>query len=158
MLAFLRGHFRRMLEMQREVYDDTGHLDRLAEEQRNRHRGSAAEPVSNKQRDIVAEVEKLILIVRQDGSSVGLLEALGQVREDMQQVADRLAQGKAGKITQRIELDIIEALEELRDALSPRTRALNSTRQHRLAAEPLRGRLGHGAGRRDVVELKPVRL
>ena len=103
-------HVRRMMEMQQEVYEDTVRLEKLAEEQPGRNLGIETERLSIKQRRLIADVEKMILILREDGTAVALPVALEQIREDMQQVAGRLAEGKVDrKITQAIEDDIIEA-------------------------------------------------
>ena len=71
--------------------------------------------MSEKGRNIVIEVDKLFLALRDNGTSVGLIEALGQVRDDAQQVASRLGEGNVGEITRLIEIDIIKPLEEILD-------------------------------------------
>ena len=46
------------------------------------------------------------MLLRDDGTAVAFPEAAEQMRDDMQQVVERLAQAKVGKITQSIEEDI----------------------------------------------------
>ena len=101
--------------MQREVYEGTVRLDRLPVKQRGRDFEIAAVRLSEKECNIVIEVDKLILALHDNGTSVGLIEALGQVRDDAQQVASRLREGNVGEITQLIEVDIIKPLEEILD-------------------------------------------
>ena len=56
-------------------------------------------------------------LLQDEGSSVAFPEVVGQARDDMQQVAERLSASKAGAVTQGFEQDIIAALEEMIDAL-----------------------------------------
>ncbi len=92
-------------------------LDRLAAEQRGQVLKTAATLLAEKERNIVAEADKWIPVLREDGASVGLIEALGAVGEDARQVADRLAECKVGEITQSIEIDITKTLEDIVDAI-----------------------------------------
>jgi hypothetical protein len=78
--------------------------------------------LSHKQSLVVVDVDKVLALLREEGSAVALPEAVQQVREDMQQVVYRLARGmvensKEGISTQGIERDIITALQEIIDAL-----------------------------------------
>jgi hypothetical protein len=101
-----------MLKRQREVHEGTVRLSR-AEEQRGRNLDNQAERLVKKELHIAGDVEKLIPLVREDGTTVGLLEVLETIHEDMQLVAHRLAESKVDRITQAIEIDIIEHLEEM---------------------------------------------
>ncbi|HOM17931.1 MAG TPA: hypothetical protein PLQ00_11420, partial [Thermoguttaceae bacterium] len=76
-----------------------------------------ASRLSSKELEIVLEAEKALALLKEDGTAVAFIEATTQVREDMEQVAERLAQAKVNQITQQIELDIIAALEEMIEAL-----------------------------------------
>ena len=73
--------------------------------------------LSNREAEIVMEVEKALSLLRQEGSSVAMPEAVQQVHDDMQQLVHRLAEGKTEVLTQAIETDVIKALEEIIDAL-----------------------------------------
>ena len=72
--------------------------------------------LSNREAEIVAEVEKALSLLREEGSSVAMPEAVQQVRDDMLQLVQRLAEGKTEVLTQAIETDVIKALEEIVDA------------------------------------------
>ena len=117
MLAMLEARFRKMLQMQREVYDGTVLLGKVPEADRSHNHEIQARRLSNKETKIVVEVDKALLLLREDGTAVAFPEAVDQLREDMQQVVLRLAQTKVDNITQAIEEDIIAALEEMIDAL-----------------------------------------
>ncbi|MFZ5828732.1 MAG: hypothetical protein ACOY3P_01525 [Planctomycetota bacterium] len=117
MLAMLEARFRKMLELQREVYEGTVRLDKVPAEQRSQNHEIESGRLSSKESQIVVEVDKAMLLLKEDGTAVVFPEAVGQMREDMLQVVHRLAQARVEQITQAIELDIIAALEEMIDAL-----------------------------------------
>ena len=68
--------------------------------------------LSRQESQIVHEVDKALLLLHEDGSSVAFPEAIEQMRDDMRQVTERLAALKVEKVTQALEKDIIAALEE----------------------------------------------
>jgi uncharacterized protein YdiU (UPF0061 family) len=53
----------------------------------------------------------------EEGSSIALPATVEQIRDDMEQVSERLEQTEVGAITQGVEEDIIAALEEVIEAL-----------------------------------------
>ncbi len=127
MLAMLEARFRKMLEMQIEVYERT-----LALQQREFASWAGRERVecqrlSVRESEIVVEVDRALAVLREDGSAVAFPEAVEQMRADMDTVTRRLAQMTADEpevrnkqylgITVRIEEDIIAALEETIAAL-----------------------------------------
>ncbi len=116
-LAMLEARFRKMLEMQLLVYEGTRRLDQIDPEDRDRAHGIEAGRLSRQETQIVVEADAALLLLREEGSAVAMPEAVEQVREDMKQVADRLAEAKVDELTQSIEEDIIAALEEMIAAL-----------------------------------------
>jgi hypothetical protein len=116
-LAMLEARFRKMLEMQRDVYDGTVRLDKIPQAERTHNHEIESSRLSGKEMQIVVEIDKTLLILREDGTTVAFAEAADQMRTDMQQVVDRLSQAKVSQVTQGIELDIIATLEEMIDAL-----------------------------------------
>ena len=117
MLAMLQARFRKMLQLQREVYEGTTRLDAIPEAERRHTHEIRASRLGTQQTQIVLEADKALLMLRDDGTAVAFPEAIEQMRDDMQQVAQRLAQAKVGQITQAIEEDILAALEEMIEAL-----------------------------------------
>lgn len=117
MLAMLEARFRKMLDLQTEVYEGTQRLDKVPKPQRSHNHEIEASRLSGKETQIIIECDKVLLLLREDGTAVAFPEAVQQMREDMQQVELRLAQVKVGQITQAIEKDIIAALEEMIEAL-----------------------------------------
>jgi hypothetical protein len=116
-LASLEVRFRKMLEMQLRVRDDTVRLARAAETDRNRLTEMESSQLSLQERRIVVEADKCLVLLREEGSSAAFPESAQQMRDDMQQVTDLLATANVGSLTQGIEQDIIEALEEMIEAL-----------------------------------------
>jgi len=116
-LALLEGRFRKMLEMQQAVYDATVLMDKKPQEKRDRADEIEADRLARKEIKIIGEVDKAMVLLREDGTSVALPEAVSQIREDMEMVAERLTDAKVGKLTQDVETDIIEALQEVIGAL-----------------------------------------
>ena len=67
--------------------------------------------------EIAVEAIKALTLLKEEGSSVSFPEAVIELREDMLVVSRRLEESKVGKLSQAIEKDIIESLEEMIDAL-----------------------------------------
>src|SRR5262249_49597842 len=60
---------------------------------------------------------KALTLLREEGSSIAFPEAVEQMRDDMLTVVGRLERFDVAELTQGIERDIIESLEELVEAL-----------------------------------------
>ena len=76
--------------------------DAVAEAQRNRSHEIESGRLSGKETDIVIECDKALLVLHEDGTAVAFPEAVGQMRDDMQQIVLRLAETKVSNITQAI--------------------------------------------------------
>lgn len=117
MLAALEQRFRKMLQMQIAVYEGTKRLDKIPEKARDRDDEIESGRLSRKESEIVAEADRAMALLAEDGTAVAFPEAVLEMREDMEQVVVRLAQFKVNMMTQGIEEDIIAALEEMIEAL-----------------------------------------
>jgi hypothetical protein len=117
MLALLEGRFRKMLEMQLKVYEETIALGKIPVEQRNRAVDIRAGRLAFDERKIAAEADRCLTLLLEEGSSVAFPEVVEQIRDDMEDVSARLAQSKVDRITQGLEEEIIAALEEMIEAL-----------------------------------------
>jgi hypothetical protein len=127
-LTQLVVRFRRMLELQNAVYEGTVRLDRVPSDQRDHDDEITAARLGRQELLIVQEADKALLLLREEGSSVAFPEAVEQMRDDMKQVAERLAAVKVGEITQGLEQDIIAALEETIAALEKAIKDLEKNR------------------------------
>ncbi len=117
MLTLLEARVKKMLEMQVQVHDDTVRLDKALAKSTDRGLEIEAGKLGFEQRRIVAEADKALALLKEEGSSVAFPETLEQARRDMDQVAVRLSRVLLGSVTQGIEEDVIAALEEMLDAL-----------------------------------------
>ncbi len=116
-LVMLEARFRQMLAVEQEVYEGTVRLDKVPEAERTHSHEIESSRLSGKQSQILGEVDKALVLLREDGTAAAMAEATQQIREDMQQVVPRLAQAKVGKVTQGLEQDIITALQEMIETL-----------------------------------------
>ena len=116
-LALLESRFRRMLEMQVKVYESTMRLDKIPLARRDRHVDLEATKLSFQERRIVMEADKALALLQEEGSSVAFPESVEQMRDDMEDVVDRLTQARIGRMTQSLEEDIIESLDEMVEAM-----------------------------------------
>jgi hypothetical protein len=127
-LTMLAARFRKMLEAQVKVYDGTVRIDRVPESARDHDEEIEAARLSREETLIVREADKAMVLLREEGSSVAFPEAVEQMREDMQQIAERLAELKVGMLTQELEQDVIAALEETIAALEKALKDLEKNR------------------------------
>jgi len=62
---------------------------------------------------IAVEAEKLLEIMREEGSTVVIPEVISDMRQDLDLLAKRLSKMQAGEYTQEIQTDVINTLKEL---------------------------------------------
>ncbi len=117
MLAMLEARFTEMLKLQIEIYDGTKRLDKVPVADRSHNHEIDAGRLSGKESQLVVDCDKVLMLLREEGSAVAFPEAVEMMQEDMQQVVLRLAQARVGEITQVIEEDIIAQLKETIEAL-----------------------------------------
>lgn len=139
-LTQLAARFRKMLELQIQVYDGTVRLDRVPEAKRDHDNEIEAARLSRQESQIVGEADKALLLLHEEGSSVAFPEAVEQMRGDMRQIAERLGEVKVDAITQGLEQDVIAALEETIASLEKAIKDLEKKKtpmgQPRAAGEP----------------------
>ncbi|HWB12588.1 MAG TPA: hypothetical protein VG826_25405 [Pirellulales bacterium] len=129
-LALLEARFRKMLQTQTEVYEGTVRVDRVKPEDRTHNEEIEAGRLSRQERAILDELTGAETLLREDGTSVAFPEAVQELREDMEQVAARLAEAKVDQVTQLTEQDILAALEEMIAAFQ-KARKENEEKQQR---------------------------
>jgi hypothetical protein len=130
-LAMLEARFLRMLQLQRQVLDGTVRLDKVPLQDRTHTHEIESGRLSTREMEIVVEADKALLLLHEDGTAVAFPEALGQARQDMQQVVQRLSAAKVDKITQGVEEDIIAALQEMLDAVKKAQKKQEQNKQSR---------------------------
>jgi hypothetical protein len=112
MLVLLEARFRKMLEEQNEVYSETKKLDKASATAPEHELEIASGRLSRRERLIVREADRALVLLREDGTSIAFPESVEQARDDMQQIAERLNRVKVDLLTQTMEEDVIAALEE----------------------------------------------
>jgi hypothetical protein len=116
-LTMLAARFRKMLDAQMKIYDGTVRLDKVAEADRDHDDEIEAARLSREESLLVREADRALVLLKEEGSSMAFPETVSLMRDDMQQVTTRLSEIKVGALTQQLEQDIIEALEETIAAL-----------------------------------------
>lgn len=154
MLVLLEARIRKMLDAQNEVYDETVKLDQTTKQIAHHELEIASASLGRKEDQIVNEVDRALVLLREDGTSVAFPEALQQAREDMQTVAERLRRVKPDKITQGLEKDIIATLEETLAALQ---QALKELREQKASQQGGGGEPGEQALVDQLAELRMIR-
>ena len=127
-LASLESRFRKMLSMQLLVYQETVRLDGEAEG-KDANVIARGKQLATQEEEIVQEVDKALVVLREEGSSVAFPEAVEAIREDAAAIVQLLDQGKAGELSQTLEQAVIEAIEEMVDALQKEMEKKNDEEQ-----------------------------
>jgi hypothetical protein len=120
LLNALEKRCRLMLEMQRQVKAGTVKVDkdiRANDGKAKRALHQEASRLGDKENEIIREATKALELLGEEGKSIAFAEVLKQVRSDMEEVKDFLFRTKVGSLTQEIEEDIIQTLEEMIKAL-----------------------------------------
>ena len=94
-LASLESRFRKMLSMQLLVYQETVRLGGEAEG-KDANVIARGKQLATQEEEIVQEVYKALVVLREEGSSVAFPEAVEAIREDAASIVQLLYQGKAG--------------------------------------------------------------
>jgi len=122
LLAKLQGRCERMLALQIIVRDGTVIVDKEMKakpqtEVEQRASAQASNDLAIKEDEIVREANLAIRLIEAEGSAIAFAEVFKQVRGDMVTVASRLRKTDVAVVTQTIENDIIDTLQEMIAAL-----------------------------------------
>ena len=154
MLVLLEARFRQMLDAQVEVYEKTEKLDTSRANVQTHELEIAVGRLGRKESQIIRDADRALILLREDGTSVAFPEALEQAREDMQTVAERLADVKISLITQGLEEDIIATLEEILAALQ---QAIKELREQKSQQQQGQGQPGEQPLVDQLAELRMIR-
>ncbi len=154
MLVLLEARFRKMLAAQIAVYEQTKSLDATQAHAKEHELEIASGRLSRKEGLIVRDADRALILLREDGTSVAFPEAVEQAREDMQAVANRLAEVKLSEITQGLEEDVIAALEETLAALQ---QAIKELREQKASQQKGGGEPGEQPLVDQLAELRMIR-
>ncbi len=155
-LTMLAARFRKMLDAQTKIYEGTKRIDRIPEADRDHDQQIEAARLSREEDLLGKEADRALVLLREEGSSMAFPETVSLMRDDMQQVTKRLADMNVGKLTQDIEKDIIEALEETIAALDKAIKDLDK-KKTRPGQSPPAGQPGDPPLVDKLAELKMIR-
>ncbi len=122
-LRDLEARFREMLSTQRIINDATIRLDKVGRGAGGKRQefGRAEQlelaDLSTRQRTLAQQAATCLHILDEDGTTIAFPRVVEQLSEDMTTVADRLAGYRVGVLTQTIEREIVETLEQLLEAV-----------------------------------------
>ena len=120
-LAQLEVRFKKMLELQKSIYDSTLRLD----EKLKKNDGKDADGtlsvesvrLSGRENDVYMEGNKALLLLQEDGTAVAMTEALASAVEDIQGVIELFNKANVGVSNQTRQENILATLEELLEAI-----------------------------------------
>lgn len=116
MLAALEARFKKMLAAQLIIYHDTVRLSKAGESEKATAQARAVK-LSQGEQEILIDADKALILLKEEGSSIAFPESVAGIRQDVQNLVGWLRDAKVGELTQAVEKDVIEALEELIEAL-----------------------------------------
>lgn len=116
MLTSLESRFKKMLSEQLLIYQDTVQLGAKGKDEPNLE--PRARQLARREDEIVQEVNKAMILLQEEGSSVAFPEAVEAIRDDMRSIVRLLDNSDVGELTQTVEQNVIESLEEMIDALN----------------------------------------
>ena len=89
----------------------------------------SANRLAGDQKIIATAAGRALLLLKEDGTSIAFPVTVEELQQDMAQVATRLSAAKVNEITQQIEADIVETLNELIEALVQRQEEMEEQEQ-----------------------------
>jgi hypothetical protein len=116
-LRDLEARFRDMLARQRPINEATIELDGIGADHFGRSDQLRLADLSAQQLKLSEDAAACLHILDEEGTTVAFPHVVGQLSEDMRTVSERLAQAQVGSVTQTIEREIVETLEQLLDAV-----------------------------------------
>lgn len=112
-LRDLESRFRELLTKQRPINEATLTLDEVGRDNFKRAERLRLADLSTDQRELAKQAATCLHILDEEGTTIAFPRIVGQLGEDMETVAERLAVWKVGRVTQTIEQEIVETLEQL---------------------------------------------
>ena len=116
-LRDLESRFREMLSLQRDINASTTALAKRGREAFGRAEQLELAELSAAEHRLSSQAAACGHILDEEGTTVVFPRIVGQVAEDMEAVAERLAALHVGPLTQGLEQEIVDTLEQLLEAL-----------------------------------------
>ncbi len=116
-LRDLEARFRAMLSKQRPINESTLSLDQLGRERFGRAEELQLADLSAEQQTLAEQAATCLHILDEEGTTIAFPRVVEQLAEDMKSSADRLASLDVGTVTQTIQQEIVDTLEQLLEAV-----------------------------------------
>ena len=158
-LEELESRLTRMKEAQIRIYQATKSLHKVSTtlKEDSGETGIKANRLSLDERKIVRLAGSTLLLLKEEGSSIAFPQEMEQVKQDMEEVTERLAQIKIGTITQGIQQDIIEALSDMLAAVKQAQKDQEQRKQNQQNQKPKPGQPTDPSLIDMLAELKMIR-
>jgi hypothetical protein len=116
-LRDLEARFREMLAEQRVINDETARMDQIGRHNFRRAEELQLADLSTRQRALSDDAATCLHILEEDATTIVFPRVVGHLSEDMALVAERLASLYVGAVTQEIEREIVETLQQMLEAI-----------------------------------------
>ncbi len=156
-LTRLEERFRRMLERQLKVNEQTERIDRIPDNARLTDFEITCRKLVSDEREILAEADNALALLREDGTAVAIPEAVDQIRRDLQQIIDQLTDFKTGAITRDIQQEVVETLTYLVAVMEKAQEDLQNEIRRCAEGEPGSAQPGEQPLVQSLAELKLIR-
>ena len=159
-LAQLEVRFKKMLDLQKSIYDSTLRLD----EKLKKNDGKDADGtlsvesvrLSGRENDVYMEGNKALLLLQEDGTAVAMTEALASAVEDIQGVIELFNKANVGVSNQTRQENILATLEELLEAIKREMKDMEDKEQQSQNGESPAGEMMEALVD-QLAELKMIR-
>lgn len=116
-LRDLEARFREMLSKQRPINEATLALDQVGRENFKRAEQLQIADLATNERALAQQASTCLHILDEEGTTVAFPRVVDQLAQDMSTAAERLAKAEVGPVTQAIEQEIVDTLEQLLEAV-----------------------------------------
>lgn len=115
LLEALERRFGRMLQQQTKIFKETLSLNLRIKDSPTPPRAAVdkAQQLGDGEAELSAEAEKVLDILREEGTTVVIPDVVEDMKRDLDGLAVRLRKLDAGEYTQAVQQDIMETLREL---------------------------------------------
>lgn len=156
-LTQLMARFRRMLEQEQRLYEDTKRLARIVPEQRGNEFDVRSNKLGIEQQGIAIDADRALILLREEGSSIAFPATVEQMRDDMEQIAAYLSESKVETFTQLLQEEVIETLEYLIEALDQEQKKREQEENDQPPQPPSQQQQGEPPLVNQINELKMLR-
>ena len=119
LLEALERRFQRMLQQQTRIFKETLSLHLRLRDAPTPPRAvvDKAQQLANGETKLSAEAEKVLDILREEGTTVVIPDVVEDMKRDLDGLAVRLRKLDAGEYTQQVQQDVMETLRELLEVI-----------------------------------------